>query len=86
MNPNRFSDFYCVYTFMQVVHTEFIKSRTEYPAFKSLSKMSQQQAAAAVIIALFSEKNKSRKKRWILRNSDSHKNYLLMTSERFVYE
>ena len=35
----------------------------EYPAFKSLSKMIQEQAAAAVIIALISMKNKSRKYR-----------------------
>ena len=35
----------------------------EYPTFKSLSKMIQEQAAAAVIIALISMKNKSRKYR-----------------------
>ena len=35
----------------------------EYSAFKSSSKMIQELAAAAVIIALISEKNKSRKKR-----------------------
>ena len=33
---------------------------TEYPAFKSLVKMIQEQAAAAVIIALIHEKSKSR--------------------------
>ena len=45
------------------VHTEFIKVvLTEYSAFKSSSKMIQEQAAAAVIIALISEKNKSREK------------------------
>ena len=61
---NRFSDFHCVWTFIQVVHTEFIKVVcTEYPAFKNLSKIRQEQAVAAVIIALISEKNKLRKKR-----------------------
>ena len=62
MTHNRFSNFHCVYTIIQVVHTEFIKVvLTEYSAFKSSSKMIQEQAAAAVIIALISEKNKSRK-------------------------
>ena len=52
MTHIRFLDFHCVYTVIQVVHTEFIKVVcTEYSAFKSLSKMSQEQAAAAVIIA-----------------------------------
>ena len=37
--------------------------RTGYSTFKSLSKMTQEQATAAVIIGLTSEKNKSRKKR-----------------------
>ena len=64
MTHNRFSDFHCVYTILQVVHTEFIKVvLTEYSAFKSSSKMIQEQAAAAVIIALISEKNKSRDKK-----------------------
>ena len=59
-----FQIFICVYTIIQVVHTEFIKVvLTKYSAFKSSSKMIQEQAAAAVIIALISEKNKSRKKR-----------------------
>ena len=35
--------------------------RTDYSAFKSSSKMIQEQAAATVTIALISEKNKSRK-------------------------
>ena len=63
MTQNRFSDFHCVYTFVQVAHTEFIKVvRTEYSVFKSLRKMIQEQAAAAVvIITLISEKNKRRK-------------------------
>ena len=57
-----FQIFICVYTIIQVVHTEFIKVvLTKYSAFKSSSKMIQEQAAAAVIIALISEKNKSRK-------------------------
>ena len=40
MIVNRFSDFYCVYTFMQVVHTKVV--RTEYSDLKSFSKMSQE--------------------------------------------
>ena len=64
MTHNRFSDSHRVYIIIQVVHTEFIKVvRTEYSAFKSSSKMVQEQATAAVIIALISEKNKSRRKR-----------------------
>ena len=64
MTQNRFSDFQCVYTIVQVVHTEFIKVvHIEYSTFKSSSKMIQEQAAAAVIIALISERNKLRKKR-----------------------
>ena len=46
---------------MQVAHTVFKTNvLTEYSAFRSLSKMIREQAAAAVIIALISEKNKSR--------------------------
>ena len=62
MTHNRFSNFHCVYTIIQVVHTEFIKVVPE-STFKSSSKLIQEQVAAAVIIALISEKNKSRKKR-----------------------
>ena len=59
MAHNRFSNFQCVYTIMQVVHIEFVKVvLAKYSAFKSLSKMNQEQAAAAEIIALISEKNK----------------------------
>ena len=64
MTHNRFSNFYCAYPIMQVVHTEFIKVlRTDYSAFKSSSKMIQEQAAAAVIVELISQKNKSIKNR-----------------------
>ena len=63
MTHNRFSNFHCVYTIIQVVHTELIIVLTEYSAFISSSKMIQEQAAAAVIIALVSEKNKSKKKK-----------------------
>ena len=63
MTHNRFSNFHCVYTIIQVVHTEFIKVvLTEYSAFKSSSKVIQEQAAAVVIIVLISEKKNSRKK------------------------
>ena len=64
MTHNRFSNFHCAYTIIQVVYTGFIKvARTDYSAFKSSSKMIQEQAAAAVIIALISEENKSRENR-----------------------
>ena len=64
MTHNRFSNFYCAYTIIQVVHTEFINVvRTDYSAFKRSNKMIQEQAAAAVTIAVISEKNKSRKNR-----------------------
>ena len=50
---NQFSGFYWVYTFIQVVQTEFIKVFcTEYSVFKSFSKMSKGKASAAIIIAL----------------------------------
>ena len=63
MTHNRFSNFHCVYTIRQVVHTEFVKVvLTEYSAIDSSSKIIQEQAAAPVIIALISEKNKSREK------------------------
>ena len=55
MTHNRFSDFHCIYTFIQVVHTDIIKFvRIEYSAFESLSKMIREQAAEAVIIAVIS--------------------------------
>lgn len=63
MTHNRFSNFQCLYTIMQIAHIEFIKFvLTEYSAFKFLSKMSQEHAAPAAIIALISEKTKSRDK------------------------
>ena len=64
MTHNQFSNFHCAYTIIQVVHTQFIKVvRTNYSAFKSSSKMIQEQAASAIIIALISEKNLSKKNR-----------------------
>ena len=61
---NRFSNFHCAQTFIQVIRTQFIKVvLKEYSAFKSSSKMIQKQAAEAVIIELISEKNKSKKKK-----------------------
>ena len=59
-----FQIFICVYTIIQVVHPGFIKVvLTKYSTFKSSSKIIKEQAAAAVIIALNSEKIKSRKMR-----------------------
>ena len=50
-----FKNFIYVYTIIQVAHTKFMKVvLTKYSAFKSSSKMIQEQAAAAVIIALLS--------------------------------
>ena len=64
MTHSRFANFHCVYTIIQVVHTEYTKVvLTEYSACKSSSKMIEEQAAAAVIITLISEKNNSRKKK-----------------------
>ena len=64
MTHNRFSNFHCAFTIIQVVHTKFMKvARTDYSAFKSSRKMIQKQAAAAVTVALISEKNKWKKKR-----------------------
>ena len=61
---NRFSNFYCVYTIIQAVRTEFIKvDLTDCSAVKSSSKTILEQAAATVIVALISDKSKSRKKR-----------------------
>ena len=63
MTHSWFSNFHCVYTLIQVVHTEFQKNvPTEYSAFKSSIKMIQEQAVAAVIFPLISEKSKSREK------------------------
>ena len=64
MIGNRFSGFHCVYTFMQVVHTNFIKVvLTEYSAFKNSSQMIQEEAAATVITVTIYERNRSTKKR-----------------------
>ena len=64
MTHNQFWDFYCPYTIIQAIHTEFKKvPLTEYSAFKSSIKMIQEQAVAAVITALISEFNNSRRKR-----------------------
>ena len=60
MTQNRFSNFNCVCTIIQVVHIVFMKvDLSEYSAFKSSSKMIQKQTAVAAVIALISEKNKS---------------------------
>ena len=64
MTHSRFSNFHSAYTSIQVVYTEFMKVVcTDYSAFKSSSKVIQEQAASAVIIAPISEKNNSRKNR-----------------------
>ena len=57
-----FQIFIYVYTIIQVVHTEFIKVvLTKYSAFKSPSKMIQEEAAVAIIIAVISEKKSQEK-------------------------
>ena len=64
MTHNWLLDFHCVYTFIKVVSTEFLHVVCiEYSVFKSLSKLSQEQAAAAVNVAITSDKNRQRKKR-----------------------
>ena len=64
MTHNRFSNFHCFYTIIQVVRNEFIKvGLTEYSTFKNSSKMIQKQAAEVIIITLISEKNNSKKKK-----------------------
>ena len=63
MTQKRFLDFHCIYTFIQVVHSESIKVvRTDYTVFKSLSKARQEKTAAVVIIAQTFQKNKPWKK------------------------
>ena len=58
MTHNWFSNFNCVYTIIQVVHTEFIKVfLRKYSAFKSSNKMIQEQAAAGATIALISDRS-----------------------------
>lgn len=64
MTRNWLLDFHCVYTFIKVFSTEFIHVVCiEYSVFKSLSKLSQEQAAAAVNVAITSDKNRQRKTR-----------------------
>ena len=64
MTRNWLLDFHCVYTFIKVVSTEFIHVVCiEYSVFKSLSKLSQEQAAAAVNVAITSDKKRQRKTR-----------------------
>ena len=50
MTHIRFSNFHCVYTIIQLVHT----------AFKSSTQMIHKKTAAAVITELISEKNRKR--------------------------
>ena len=95
MTHSQFSNFHFVYTIIQVVHTEFIKVvLTDYSAFKSLSKMIQEQTIAVIIITLISERRvcvktwlKRRKMKLCcrMRLEDEYNNNLLlrMTSENF---
>ena len=63
MTRNRLSTSHYAYSFIQVVHTDFINVfHTEYSAFKTLNKISEEQAAATLTLALIS-KEKSKKKR-----------------------
>ena len=57
---NQLSNFYSVYTIVQVVHTKSIKIvLTDYSAFRISSKMTEERAAAAV-----KEKEKKKKSLW----------------------
>ena len=59
MNYNRLSNFCGIYSIIQFVHTKFIKVvLTDYSAFRSSSKMIEEQAAAAA-----SQGKKERKQR-----------------------
>ena len=60
MTHNRLSNFYGIYTIIQVVHTKFIKVvLTDYSAFRSASKMIKEQAAATANQGKREKKKKS---------------------------
>ena len=63
MTRNRLSTSHYVYFFIQVFHIEFINIfHTECSALKTLNKMSEEQAAAAITLAIISTEKKLKEK------------------------
>ena len=63
MTRNRLSTSHYVYSFIQVVHFDFINVfYTEYSAFKTLNKISEEQAAATITLALISREKQVKEK------------------------
>ena len=63
MTRNRLSTSHYVYSFIQVVHFDFINVfHTEYSAFKTLNKISEEQAAATITLALISREKQVKEK------------------------
>ena len=63
MTRNRLSTSHYAYSFIQVVHTDFINVfHTEYSAFKTLNKISEEQAAATITLALISREKQVKEK------------------------
>ena len=63
MTRNRLSASHYVYSFIQVGHTDFINVfHTEYSAFKTLNKISEEQAAATITLALISKEKQVKEK------------------------
>ena len=63
MTRNRLSTSHYAYSFIQVVHTDFINVfHTEYSAFKTLNKISEEQAAATITLALISKEKQVKEK------------------------
>ena len=64
MTHNLLSNFYGVYTIIQIVHTKFIEVvLTDYSVFRSSSKMAEKQVAAAA-----SQGKREKKKRSLCEN------------------
>ena len=60
MTHSRLSNFYGVYTIIQIVHTNFTEvALTGYWSFRSSSKMTEEQVAAAASQEKKEKKNKS---------------------------
>ena len=63
MTRNRLSASHYVYSFIQVGHTDLINVlHTEYSAFKTLNKISEEQAAATITLALISKEKQVKEK------------------------
>ena len=63
MTRNWLSASHYVYSLIQVGHTDFINVlHTEYSAFKTLNKISEEQAAATITLALISKEKQVKEK------------------------